>query len=191
MSSARMRTMLGGPGGGEGEGAAAVGAAGGVPPPHPPRASTASPRIVATRNRMRPDDGKDGEPDGMVADSPRAVAQAAIRAPGVPASAHGGIVWGKRLPPGGGAMPPSRLSRRAPTRRRPARIRRSSIAGTGGGYRNTGRGGPGGEARPSPGSSPPGTPDLRGGVEVTATTGPVSDAIERLQGQHREIAALL
>src|SRR5947207_5031480 len=71
------------------------------------------------------------------------------------------------------------------------RGRRSSIAGTGGGHRNTGRGGPGGEARPSPGSSPPGTPDLRGGAEVTVTTGPVSDAIERLEAGHREILALL
>jgi hypothetical protein len=71
------------------------------------------------------------------------------------------------------------------------RVRRSSIAGTGGGMRNTGRGGPGGEARPSPGTSPPGTPDLRGGAEVTVTTGPVSDAIERLQSQHRELEALL
>jgi hemerythrin HHE cation binding domain-containing protein len=74
---------------------------------------------------------------------------------------------------------------------RPRRIRRSSIAGTGGGRRNTGKGGPGGEARPSPGSSPPGTPDLRGGVEVTVTTGPASGAIERLQSGHREIDALL
>jgi len=79
----------------------------------------------------------------------------------------------------------------ARVRPRPRRIRRSSIAGTGGGHLNTGRGGPGGEARPSPGSSPPGTPDLRGGAEVTVTTGPVSDAIERLQSEHREILALL
>jgi hypothetical protein len=84
---------------------------------------------------------------------------------------------------------PSRTA--APPSPRPRRIRRSSIAGTGGGYRNTGRGGPGGEARPSPGSSPPGTPDLRDGAEVTVTTGPVSDAIERLQSGHREIVALL
>ncbi len=75
--------------------------------------------------------------------------------------------------------------------RRARRVRRSSIAGTGGGRRNTGRGGPGGEARPSPGTSPPGTPDLRSGPEVTVTTGPVSEAIERLQSEHREIAALL
>jgi hypothetical protein len=34
-------------------------------------------------------------------------------------------------------------------------------------------------------------PDLRDGAEVTVTTGPVSDAIERLQAQHRELAALL
>lgn len=78
-----------------------------------------------------------------------------------------------------------------PPGRRVRRIRRSSIAGTGGGHRNTGRGGPGGEARPSPGSSPPGTPDLRGGAEVTVTTGPVSDAIDRLQAAHRAIGALL
>lgn len=79
----------------------------------------------------------------------------------------------------------------APSPSRPRRVRRSSIAGTGGGHRNTGRGGPGGEARPSPGTSPPGTPDLRQGVDVTVTTGPISDAIERLQAGHREIIALL
>lgn len=88
--------------------------------------------------------------------------------------------------------PIPRRSRPAPAPARRARgTRRSSIAGTGGGRRNIGRGGPGGEARPSPGSSPPGTPDLRAGVEVTVTTGPVSDAIERLQAEHREISALL
>jgi hypothetical protein len=82
------------------------------------------------------------------------------------------------------------MARSLPRRsRRP--IRRSSISGTGGGHRNTGRGGEAGEARPSPGTSPPGTPDLRDGAEVTVTTGPVSDAIERLQAEHREIAALL
>jgi hypothetical protein len=86
--------------------------------------------------------------------------------------------------------PAERRRRPSPAPRR-ARGRRSSIAGTGGGRRNAGRGGPGGEARPSPGSSPPGTPDLREGAEVTVTTGPVSDAIERLQSRHREIAALL
>jgi len=74
---------------------------------------------------------------------------------------------------------------------RRSRPRRSSISGTGGGHRNTGHGGPAGEARPSPGSSPPGTPDLRDGAEVTVTTGPVSDAIDHLQAEHREIAALL
>jgi hypothetical protein len=79
----------------------------------------------------------------------------------------------------------------APSSPRPRRVRRSSIAGTGGGHRNTGRGGPGGEARPSPGTSPPGTPDLRQGAEATVTTGPISDAIERLQAGHREITALL
>lgn len=83
------------------------------------------------------------------------------------------------------------MARSVPRRsgRRP--LRRSSISGTGGGHRNTGRGGRGGEARPSPGTSPPGTPDLRDGPEVTVTTGPISDAIERLQAEHREIAALL
>jgi hemerythrin HHE cation binding domain-containing protein len=81
--------------------------------------------------------------------------------------------------------------RSSSSRSRPRRLRQSSIAGTGGGHRNTGRGGPGGEARPSPGTSPPGTPDLRGGAEATVTTGPVSDALDRLQSQHREIAALL
>jgi iron-sulfur cluster repair protein YtfE (RIC family) len=75
--------------------------------------------------------------------------------------------------------------------RRARSLRRSSIAGTGGGHRNTGRGGPAGEARPSPGTSPPGTPDLRNGAEATVTTGPVSDAIDRLQAEHRELAALL
>ncbi|PYQ44200.1 MAG: hypothetical protein DMF77_07780 [Acidobacteria bacterium] len=79
----------------------------------------------------------------------------------------------------------------SPPARRARRVRRSSIAGTGGGHRNTGRGGPGGEARPSPGTSPPGTPDLRGGAEVTVTAGPARDAIDRLQAEHREIAALL
>lgn len=87
--------------------------------------------------------------------------------------------------------PTPRRARTASPPSRPRRVRRSSIAGTGGGRRNTGKGGPGGEARPSPGTSPPGTPDLRGGVEVTVTTGPVSDAIERLQSGHREVAALL
>ena len=88
--------------------------------------------------------------------------------------------------------PTPRPSRTAsPPSSRPRRIRRSSIAGTGGGRRNTGGGGHGGEARPSPGTSPPGTPDLRGGAEVTVTTGVISDAIERLQAGHREITALL
>jgi len=83
------------------------------------------------------------------------------------------------------------MARSLPRRsgRRP--IRRSSISGTGGGHRNTGRGGAAGEARPSPGTSPPGTPDLRDGAEATVTAGPVSDAIDRLQAEHREIAALL
>jgi iron-sulfur cluster repair protein YtfE (RIC family) len=31
---------------------------------------------------------------------------------------------------------------------------------------------------------------MRGGVEATVTTGPVSDAVERLQSGHREITAL-
>jgi len=88
------------------------------------------------------------------------------------------------------------MAQTTPTRptsphRRPRRGRRSGIAGTGGGRRNTGTGGPGGEARPSPGSSPPGTPDLRRGVDATVTTGPISDALERLQAEHRELSALL
>ena len=86
------------------------------------------------------------------------------------------------------------MAQTTPTRptsphRRPRRGRRSGIAGTGGGRRNTGTGGPGGEARPSPGSSPPGTPDLRRGVDATVTTGPISDALERLQAEHRELSA--
>src|SRR5262245_24447742 len=87
-------------------------------------------------------------------------------------------------------MAPTTPTHPSPSRR-PRRARRSSIAGTGGGRRNTGRGGPGGEARPSPGSSPAGTPGLRGGVERTMTTGPISDVLERLQAEHRELAALL
>src|SRR3954468_8506469 len=90
-------------------------------------------------------------------------------------------------------MPRTIAARRRPAApaARPRRVRRSSIAGTGGGHRNTGRGGPGGGARASPGTSPPGTPDLRAGADVTVTTGPVSDALERLAGEHREIVALL
>jgi Hemerythrin HHE cation binding domain len=88
-------------------------------------------------------------------------------------------------------MAQTTASRPRPPSRRPRRARRSSIAGTGGGRRNTGLGGPGGEARPSPGSSPPGAPDLRDGVERTITTGPISDALERLQAEHRELSALL
>lgn len=88
-------------------------------------------------------------------------------------------------------MAQTTASRSKSPSRRPRRARRSTIAGTGGGRRNTGRGGPGGEARPSPGSSPPGTTDLRGGVERTITTGPISDALERLQAEHRELSALL
>ena len=82
------------------------------------------------------------------------------------------------------------MARSLPRRsdRRP--VRRSSSSGTGG-RRQPGRGKDAGDARPSPGTPPPGMPDLRDGAEVTVTTGPVSDAIERLQAQHREIAALL
>jgi hemerythrin HHE cation binding domain-containing protein len=87
-------------------------------------------------------------------------------------------------------MAPTTPTRPAPRRRR-RRARRSSIAGTGGGRRNVGLGGPGGEARPSPGTSPVGAPDLRGGADRTMTTGPISDALERLQAEHRELAALL
>jgi len=83
------------------------------------------------------------------------------------------------------------MARSLPRRSGRQPVRRSSISGTGGGHRNTGRGGAAGEARPSPGTSPPGTPDLRDGAEVTVTTGPVSDAVERLQAEHREIAALV
>src|SRR5262249_38389796 len=39
--------------------------------------------------------------------------------------------------------------------------------------------------------SPAGLRELRSGVDRTMTTGPVSDALERLQAEHRELSALL
>jgi hypothetical protein len=70
--------------------------------------------------------------------------------------------------------------------------RLSSIPGTSH-RRNRGTGGPGGEARPSPGTTPAGAagPDLEDGVEATVTIGPVSDALDKLQAEHRLIEALL
>src|SRR5205814_433931 len=167
MSSARMMTTLGGPGGGVGEAAAATGATGATGE-RPPQAE----RLAATARRRRR--------DRRVMSAPRSYRIAAAAA-FVRGRLGAGRADGELR---GGSMP-------RPIRSNARRRRRSSIAGTGGGHRHTGLGGPGGEARPSPGTSPPGTPDLRGGAEVTVTTGPVSDAVERLQSGHREIRALL
>lgn len=47
------------------------------------------------------------------------------------------------------------------------------------------------DPRPSPGSFPPGSGDLRDGAKVTVTAGPDSDAVDHLQAEHREITALV
>lgn len=53
------------------------------------------------------------------------------------------------------------------------------------------RAGPDADPRPSPGTKPPGAPgDLHEGVEATVTTGPVSDALDKLSAEHRLMEAL-
>jgi hypothetical protein len=46
------------------------------------------------------------------------------------------------------------------------------------------------DPRPSPGNITPGTRDYREGAEATVTIGPVSDALDKLQAEHRLLEAL-
>jgi hemerythrin-like domain-containing protein len=50
---------------------------------------------------------------------------------------------------------------------------------------------PDADPRPSPGNITPGTRDFREGAETTVTIGPVSDALDKLQAEHRLLTAIL